>query len=183
MRAETRAGLRVVVVGTSGSGKTTFAKSLSQRVNIPHIEVDALYWGPNWTERPEEDFRADITRAIAAPSWILDGNYSEGRQIVWQRATMLVWLNYSFPVVFSRAVYRTVIRVVTRKRLFAGNRESLRQIVDPDWIPWWVIRTFRRRRREYGALLNSPEFKHLEVKVFRRPRDAEAYLNTCGSTT
>jgi adenylate kinase family enzyme len=168
--------MRVVVVGTSGSGKTTFAESLSQRLDLPHIELDALYWGPNWTERPAEEFRAGVARAIAAPSWICDGNYSRVREIVWLRATTLVWLNYSFPVVFSRAVYRTVARAITRKRLYAGNQESLCLIVDPDWIPWWVIRTFRRRRREYGALLRGPQFKHLDVVEFRKPREAEAFL-------
>ena len=168
--------MRVAVVGTSGSGKTTFAESLSQRVKVPHIELDALYWGPNWTERPAEEFRADVVQAIAAPSWVCDGNYSRVREMVWQRATTLVWLNYSFPVVFSRAVYRTVTRAITGKRLYAGNQESLRFIVDPDWIPWWVIRTFKRRRREYGALLQDPRFSHLEVVEFRKTRDAEAFL-------
>lgn len=171
--------MRVAVVGTSGSGKTTFATSLARRLGVPHIELDALYWGPNWTERPDEEFRAGVAQAIAETSWVCDGNYSEVREIVWQRATTLVWLNYSFPVVFSRAVYRTLVRCVTRRRLFAGNQEAIR-LFDPEWIPWWVVRTFRRRRREYGALLRDPRFGHLEVKMFRRPRDAEAFLLAIG---
>jgi adenylate kinase family enzyme len=180
--------MRVVVVGTSGSGKTTFAKSLARCVNVPHIELDALNWGPNWTERPAEEFHAGVTEAMAAPAWICDGNYSRVREMLWQRATTLVWLNYSFPVVFYRAVHRTVTRAISRERLYSGNRESLRQIVDPDWIPWWVIRTFRRRRREYGALLKSRRFEHLQVMEFRKPRDAEEFLlasgygNRCRST-
>jgi adenylate kinase family enzyme len=172
--------MRVAVVGTSGSGKTTFAESLAGRTDVPHIELDALYWGPNWTERPAEEFRASVAQAIAAPSWTCDGNYSEVREMVWQRATTLVWLNYPFPVVFFRAVYRTVTRAITRKRLYAGNQESLRQAFDPEWIPWWVIRTFKRRRREYRALLQDPRFQHLEVLEFRKPRAAAAFLRVVG---
>jgi adenylate kinase family enzyme len=167
---------RVAVVGTSGAGKTTFAHSLAQRLGVSHVELDALYWGPRWTPRPAEEFRQQVAEALAAPSWVCDGNYSVVRDLVWARATALVWLDYSFARVFARAVLRTLRRTATREELFGGNRESLRGALDPDWIPWWVIRTFRRRRRELPALLQSPAFSHLHAIVFRTPRDAAGFL-------
>src|SRR5436305_799712 len=45
---------RLVVVGTSGSGKTTLAREIARRRALPHVELDALHWGPNWTEPPVE---------------------------------------------------------------------------------------------------------------------------------
>ncbi len=174
---------RVVVVGTSCSGKTTFSRALSQRLDVPHIELDALYWGPKWTARPRDEFRASVSQETAATVWVCDGNYSKVRDLVWERADILIWLNYSFSTVFYRAVSRTVARLVTRKRVFSGNQESLWLMFDPDWIPLWVLRTFRRRRREYPALLQQPQFEHLEVMEFKKPSEAADLLEDPSSLT
>lgn len=169
---------RVAVVGASCAGKTTFARRLSRALDVPHVELDALYWGPGWSPAPPEDFRASVRDAIAAPAWVVDGNYSAVRDLVWGRATSIVWLDLPFRVVFSRALGRTIRRAITREELFGGNRESLRGITDRDWIPWWVLRTFRERRRRYEDLLRRPEFAHLRVLRLTRPAEADAILET-----
>jgi adenylate kinase family enzyme len=169
---------RIAVVGTSCAGKTTLARSLSRALHVPHTELDALYWGPNWRPQPPDEFRSRVYAAVAEPSWVVDGNYSVVRDLVWGNATTLVWLNYPFSLVFPRAVHRTLRRIVTQEPLFAGNRESL-AITDPDWIPWWVLRTFWRRRREYPLLLRQAEFAHLQVLEFTRPAQARRFLRAC----
>ena len=171
---------RVSIIGSSCAGKTTLARSLSAALGIPHIELDALHWGPNWTPCETEEFRARVRAAVAAPAWVADGNYSKTRDIVWARATTVIWLNYPFPLVFGRAVTRTLRRIITRETLFAGNRETL-AITDPDWIPWWVLRTFRRRRRAYPQLLRQPQFAHLRVLELTRPSQAQHLLEACAS--
>lgn len=175
-RSAAERSTRVVVVGTSGCGKTTFARQLAVLLRVPHVELDYLYWGPNWTERPTDLFRADVTEALAQPAWVCDGNYSAVRDIVWPRANTLVWLDFSFPLVFYRAVVRTLTRMVTREELFAGNRESWRLMFGRDWIPWWVVRTFHRRRVQYGGLLRDASYAHLQVLRFTTPDEARAYL-------
>ena len=171
---------RIAVVGTSCSGKTTLARRLSRALDVPHAELDALHWGPDWTARPLEEFRSRVQSAVAGPTWVIDGNYSVVRDLVWPRATALVWLNYPFPLVFGRAVHRTLWRGLTREELFSGNRESLLGVADPEWIPWWVLRTFWRRRREYPALFRRPEHAHLEVVELRSRSDADCFLERCG---
>ena len=59
-----RPGQRVIVIGTSGSGKTTMAKRLAERLAAPHIELDGLHWGPNWTEEPDELLRERTEKAL-----------------------------------------------------------------------------------------------------------------------
>lgn len=172
--------VRVAIVGTSCAGKTTLARSLSRSLGVPHTELDALYWGPNWTPAPLEEFRSCVREAVAAPSWVVDGNYSVVRDLVWGRATALVWLDYPFSLVFPRAVVRTFRRIVTQEPLFAGNREKL-ALTDPEWIPWWVLRTFWKRRREYPVLLRQPAFSHLQVFEFTHPRQAERFLRSCAA--
>jgi len=171
---------RIAIVGTSCTGKTILARSLSRALGLPHTELDVLYWGPDWTPRPLEEFRSRVQAAVAASTWVIDGNYSAVRELVWRHATTLVWLNYPFSLVFPRAVLRTARRIITQEPLFAGNREALRGIADPEWIPWWVLRTFWKRRREYPALLRLPEFAHLQVLEFTHPKQAERFLQDSG---
>lgn len=165
---------RVVVIGTSCSGKTTLARTLANRWNVPHIELDALHWQPNWTPQPLAEFRALTGAAIAAERWVLDGNYSKVRDLVWGRATTLIWLNYPFHVVFGRALSRTVKRVLFREELYSGNRETFRlAFLSRESILWWVITTYHRRRREYPALFTQPAYAHLKVIELRTPAEGK----------
>ena len=167
---------RVAVVGSSCAGKTTFARALAARLAAPHVELDALHWGPGWQAAETDAFRADVARALAGPRWVVDGNYAVVRDLVWPPATHLVWLDYGFPRVFGRALLRTCRRIVTRETLYGGNQETLRGALARDGIPLWVIRTFRRRRRQYPRLLERPEHAHLVLLRFRHPREAERFL-------
>ena len=168
---------RVVVIGTSCSGKTTFASQLADQLAIPHTELDVLHWLPDWQMRPLEEFRSMVTEVVGQDRWVIDGNYGKVRDIVWPRATHLVWLNYPFRTVFSRALIRTFQRVVTREELFAGNREILsRALFNPESIIWWVLRTYKRRRREYPQLFQLPQNKHLEIIELNHQIEAYRFI-------
>lgn len=167
-----------MVIGTSCSGKTTFAKQLANILGVPHIELDAINWLPNWTERSNEEFRLLVEKAVSADEWIVDGNYSRTRDIVWSRATALVWLDYSFPVVVTRAFSRTMRRVFDREVLYSGNRETFRKaFLSKDSILLWMLKTYRRRRREYSHLLKELHKRDREIRVFRTPEEAEQFLS------
>lgn len=167
---------RLVVVGTSGSGKTTFSRALSGKLGIPHVELDALYWGPNWTGRSKAEFQAAVLHRLKPPAWIVDGNYSKVSDLVWERATTIIWLDYPFRVVFGRALSRTFRRLITREELYSGNRETWRNVLHPEGIPIWVLRTYRRRRREYPARFRETRYSHLHVVVLRSPSEADRLL-------
>lgn len=166
---------RVVVVGTSGSGKTTYARQLVEIIGSPHVELDALHWGPDWTVRA--DFADRVRAAAAEPTWVVDGNYAMTQDILWPRATAIVWLNFSFGLTFSRAVRRTARRVVTGEKLWWGNQETLRSAVFArDAMPWWVIRTHGKRRREMPELMQKREYAHIDFIVLDAPTEAAAFL-------
>src|SRR5687768_13420816 len=105
---------RIHVIGTSCSGKSTFAAALAARVGLPHVELDALHWEPDWVEVPDDIFRSRVTDLVATEGWVVDGNYSVVRDMVWARADTIVWLDYRFPLVFGRALRRTAGRVFRR---------------------------------------------------------------------
>jgi len=166
---------RIIVIGSSGAGKSTFAKALAAARGVPHLELDHFHWGPNWTERP--DFRERIAEAVQQDAWISDGNYDVVRDIVWPRATAAVWLNYSFPLVFRRALTRTVRRIVDQKPIAGGNRENWRMaFLNRNGIPWWVIRTFRLRRREFRQIFDNNEYPNLTLFEACRPKDGDRLL-------
>lgn len=172
---------RVVVVGASCSGKTTLARQLSRALGAPHIELDAIHWKPNWQSRPAEEFRQLVSEAVARERWVVDGNYSVSRDIVWARATAIVWLNFSFRVVLWRALYRTTRRVISREELFSGNRETVRQaFLSRDSIILWATTTYRRRRRAYRRILDEGAFPHVRIIELRNPAEADTLAASLG---
>ena len=149
--------MRIVVIGTSGVGKSTFARALAQARGLPYVELDALFWLPDWTPRSRDDFRDHTLAATQGPAWVADGNYSTVRDLLWPRATHIVWLNFGRLTVYSRIVRRTLRRVITREELWAGNRESWRKaFFSRQSIILWSLRTFGKNRRRYAALQAEP---------------------------
>jgi adenylate kinase family enzyme len=167
---------RISVVGTSGSGKTTLSRAIGERLGLPHIELDALYWGPNWTAPSDEDFRARVREAVAAERWVCDGNYSLARDIVQPRADTLIWLDLPFPLVLGRTVRRTVGRAISREPMWNGNIERWRQVVSRDGLIWWVITTHRSRRRRWEEWLRRPDAAQLRVIRLRSRTAIDRWL-------
>jgi len=170
--------LRVSVVGTSCSGKTTMARQIAARCHIRHIELDAVHWQPNWTPLERDQFRSVVALAAAGDQWVIDGNYSAVRDIVWERATDVVWLNLPFAVVLWRAIKRTGRRTLTGEELWAGNRETLRNVLfSRDSIVWWVIQTHQRRTRQYAQLFRSGDHPDFTVHEVRTSADKAGVLD------
>ena len=165
------------MIGSSCAGKTTLARTIASIRGCPHIELDAIHWKPDWVEAPLEEMRERTREAVSAENWALDGNYSRVRDIVWARATHVIWLNYDFPLVMSRALRRTIWRIVTREELYSGNRESFRlTFLDRESLLWWIIRTHGRRRREYRELCTLENFPHISFTELRYPRETHTLV-------
>jgi GTPase SAR1 family protein len=167
---------RIVVIGTSGSGKTTVARALARRHDVPHVELDALFHGPGWVETPAEEFRRRVAAATDADGWVVDGNY-DGRlgDLVLERADTVVWLDLPLRVALTRVTRRTIGRIRTGEELWSGNRESWRG----GFLGWesmfvWTIRSHLRQRRLRPARLA----RHLSLEVvrLRSTREVASYL-------
>ncbi len=167
---------RINVVGTSCSGKTTLARAVAERLDLPCVELDALFWGPSWTPAPEATFRQRLTDALAGDAWVADGGYEAARDITWARVDTVIWLDYRLPTVLSRWARRTVRRIRSQEEFWpgTGNRESIRNALRPDGLLWWILRTHRgRRRRMVARLARRPE---LRVIRLASPDAAAAWL-------
>jgi adenylate kinase family enzyme len=169
---------RVSVMGSSGSGKTTFAILLSSRLGVPHIALDAINWGPNWSPLDDETFRARVREATAGDGWVCDGNYSAVRPIVHERADTVVWLDLPLRTCLARMLRRTARRVSSREELWGVNRESWREaFVGRDALFWWLITQHGRKRREYAARLAAADPEKLRVVRLASSAEADRWLS------
>jgi adenylate kinase family enzyme len=177
---------RIAVVGTTSSGKSTLAQKLAQKINANYIELDAFYWEPNWTPATALDFFIRTEEAIQAEAWVTAGNYRLVRDLIWDKAEAIIWLDYPFHVVFWRLLKRTVTRAVTQEELWNGNRESFwghLKLWSPDSLFHWFFKTFWMRKREYPQLFSLPENKHLKIIHFKQTGEADEWLNNIKTAT
>ena len=169
---------RVVVVGSSGSGKSTLARELATRLAVPHVELDALHWGPNWTATPTEILRPRVEAAIAGDGWTVSGNYTTLRDSIWPRADTLIWLDYPMPIIMWRVLRRTVRRCITKEPLWSNNVETWRKsFCDTDSIIVWAWTTWRKPRRDYPKLFRSSEYRGIRKYRFTSPEQTRVWLN------
>jgi len=172
-------------VGCSGSGKTTLALSLARLLGAPHIELDAIFHQPGWTALDDDTFRARAREATEGPKWVVDGNYSTVREIVWGRADTVVWFDLSYAVVMGRTIRRTVRRAVTRQELWNGNREHWSNMFS--WHPEksmiaWSATRHRVYRQRYREAEHDPRWVGLDFVRLGSQREADAFLAGVTST-
>lgn len=170
---------RVVVIGTTSSGKSTLAARLAAKFDLAFIELDALHWEPDWQEAPLDVFRARVQKAIQADRWAVAGNYQKVRDLIWPKAEAIIWLDYSLWRIFWQLTRRTFSRWWTRELLWGTNRENLWthfKLWSKDSLFHWLFTTYGRRKREYPILLSQPEHGHLKLIRFKHPRETEKWL-------
>ena len=143
---------RVVVFGTTGSGKSWLAERLARRHGLRIIEIDALNWGPDWQPAPIELLRHRVEREIRDGNWIVVGNYDSVSDLTWRAADTLIWFDLPFPLVIWRLFWRTLRRSVTKENLWGtGNTESLmRSFFTRQSILLYAMRTHRRNRQRFS---------------------------------
>jgi adenylate kinase family enzyme len=146
---------------------------------VPHIELDAIFHQPGWTPLDDDTFRARVRVLTEAPAWVVDGNYSTVRDIVWERADTVVWFDLPYVQVMARTVGRTVRRTVTRQELWNGNREPWSNLYS--WNPRtsiiaWAATRHGVYRQRYGEAEHDPRWARLRFVRLRSQREADAFL-------
>ena len=171
---------RIVIVGTTSSGKSTLAETLANKLNSDFIELDALHWEPNWSEAPLNVFRERVDKATHAAKWVVAGNYRVVRDIVWPKAEAVIWLDYSLWRIFRQLTRRTFTRWWKQELLWGTNYENLwnhLKLWSDESLFHWLFKTYWRRKREYPLLFKLPEHQHLKVIHLKHPKETEKWLS------
>lgn len=166
---------RVLVVGSTGAGKTTAARAIAALITAPFHEMDALAIGPEWSTPP--DFAETVEKLLAEPTWVFDSyGYDEVRDAMWAAADTVVWLDYPARIVLARVLRRSIVRTVSRVAVFGGNRETWRGWLSLDHPVWWSMRILRRRRAYLAARTQAARSRHLTTVRLTRPREFDRWL-------
>ncbi len=168
-------GLRVLVIGTSGSGKSTFAHRLAVLTGIAHVELDLINWRPGWHDRHVEEpaaFFADVDAATAGAQWVIAGGYSMTRPIILPRLTDLVWLDLPKWRVMAQVIRRSVLRAASGEDVFPGCREDWLRLLKPEHPIRWAWSTHRSGRVKFGK--QAATAAALGVQVHRCASRGEA---------
>ena len=170
---------RVSIVGSPGSGTTTGGRHLADRLGVAYVELDAIFHQTGWTDLDPEEFLRCVGTVVAGDGWVVDGNYTTVRDLVWARADTVVWLDLPRRLIVRRVVLRTLRRALTRQELWNGNREPLSNFyrLDPERniIRWtWVMHP--RYIDRYGTAMADETASHLEFVRLRSPAEVTAFL-------
>ncbi len=152
----------MLIVGNSGTGKSTLAGRLAAAWDLDHIELDALrFVGPEWEQAPADELERRFEGAIANPRRAIAGNVNT--QDWWNRNDLIIWLDLPTRVWLPRLVRRSITRIRTKEPLWGGSIETARDVFH--WNPersvimYAVVHGRRRMRRfeDYGADPGAPE--------------------------
>ena len=170
---------RILILGRTGSGKTTLAREIAAALRVPHVELDSLYFGPEFSTAPLPLLRERTSAAIAGDRWVTDGNKRAVRDLVWPRADTIVWLDYPLGVSLWRLAKRARRRtsVLTAQATETGSKTGLaRQFLAAARGVLTALRSHTGQRREYPRMFAEPANQHLAVVRLRSPRGTRRWL-------
>eukprot|EP01084_Bolivina_argentea_P215325 365558_1 len=172
---------RFIIVGCSSSGKSTLAHQLCEKYShLERIELDYLWWLPNWKERNKEEFKSLLETKISDANengWVIDGNYKHARDIMWSKVEVVIWLEYGFWEVFYRACKRTLLRIITKEKVCNGNIETLYGFMcDPlQGIPFYVWRVHSKFK---GRILKwKSEYPQVKIVKIESPYHCQYWFD------
>ena len=142
---------RILIIGSSGAGKSTFSRRLGEATNIEVIHLDVLHWKPNWTEPHKEDWKKTVAEALKADEWIIDGNFGGTMEMRMRECDTIIFLDLPRTL----CVYRILKRVVTYRK---GKRPDMAEGCDEkfDWkFLKWVWNFPERSKPKIEALLKQ----------------------------
>jgi adenylate kinase family enzyme len=167
---------RILIIGTTCSGKSTLSRQLATLLDSPVVELDQLFWKPNWQESSVEEFGLAIRAATKYSRWIVDGNYPKVIPFYWDRVETVIFVNTSLPKVLWRVVHRTCVRWWTDQSVCNGNHETPWRLLRSDSLLLYALRTNRRRYGDFSKRVQQAQQDGKRGYEIRSRADGERLL-------
>ncbi len=160
---------RIAIVGCGGSGKSRLARVLGARLGITPVHLDALYYDKDWQPLDQETFASLQHELVAAPRWIIDGNYA---------STLPIRLAAADTVIFLDLPGWACLWGIAARRLRHGGGQH-QAIGVYDRITWGFVRYILGYRKNMAprvrALITS-HARDAQVTVLRSRAAVRRYL-------
>ena len=163
---------RILIIGCGGAGKSTLARQLGEKLGLPVVHLDKLWWKPGWVESSAEEFDEKLAIELEKPQWIMDGNFNRTLPERIARCDTIIYLDFSRTACLYGIFKRLLTNIgKTRPDMGAGCKEK----VDWDFVKW--VWNFNKHKREkYYRLLNEAE--GVETIVLKNRRMVKRFLQS-----
>ncbi len=163
---------RIIIIGCGGAGKSTLARQLGDKLDIPVVHLDKLWWRPGWEHISQEEFDAAMARECDKPQWIMDGNYGRTMDRRVARCDTIIYLDFS----------RFACLMGVAKRILTTYGQVRPDMGEgcPERFDWaflkWVWNFNKGHREKFYGLLN--ETTHAQTIVLKNRRMVSRFLKT-----
>lgn len=161
---------KIIVIGSGGAGKSTFARRLADLLSIEVIHLDQLYWKPNWVTTPKDEWSKIVEELLSRDSWVMDGNFGGTREMRMAASDTIIFLDIPRRICLYRILKRVVVyRGKTRPDMAEGCKEKF----DLEFVQWVWNYPNRSRR---SLLEEIEKFKDKKIVILRSTNDTESFL-------
>lgn len=159
-----------MVIGRGGAGKSTLSAELGERLGLPVVHLDRLFWRPGWAPMPRDEWRALQHELVREERWVIDGNYGNTLDVRTAAADTVIFLD-----VPAHLALAGVLRRWWRHRGRAVQAEGCPERWDWTFLRW-VIWDYSRRSRPRALATLEQTAAHADVIVLRSRRQMRAFL-------
>ena len=163
---------RILIIGCGGAGKSTLARQLGERLNIPVVHLDKLFWKPGWVEITPAEFDEALAKELEKPRWIMDGNFNRTMPQRMERCDTIIYLDFS-RFACLRGVLKRVLTTYGKVRPDMG--EGCPERIDFEFLKW-VWNFNKNKRQRYYHLLNEAE--GIETIALKNRRQVKRFLKS-----
>lgn len=165
---------RILIIGNTGAGKSTFAKALAQKTGLPLVHLDKLYWHGNWEHLSREEFDAVLETELIKPRWIIDGNFSRTFPHRLQYADTVFYLDIPTLTCLWGLTKRVFANYGKTRDDMGGNCPEYFDKQKPALYKGAIAYNRRNRKKYYELLAAS----HKQVIIFRSRRQIKKFLES-----
>lgn len=165
---------RILIIGCGGAGKSTLARQLGEKLDIPVVHLDKIFWKPGWVERGDEEFDELLDRELEKPKWIMDGNFNRTMPKRLEKCDTIIYLDFS-RFACLRGVFKRVLTTYGKVCPDMGEGCPERFDFDFDFLKWiWNFN--KKKRQSYYRLLNEAE--GIETIALKNRRQVKKFLKS-----
>lgn len=162
---------RVIIIGCGGAGKSTLARQLGEKLDLPVVHLDKLFWRPGWVQVSQEEFDRLHREELAKDRWIMDGNFNRTMEERLARCDTVIYLDFS-RFACLRGVLKRVLTTYGTVRPDMG--EGCPERIDWEFLQWVWNYNKNKRKRNYQLLHEQP---HIQVVILKNRKEVKRFLS------